>query len=111
VASGRLRALAVASPVPLKSFPEVPTFDQLGIQGVHVQNWWGVIGPKGMDPAIVARLSAALRQVVAMPKTQERFAALGVDPSSLPANEFAALMKADFTRWREVVKRSGISVE
>jgi tripartite-type tricarboxylate transporter receptor subunit TctC len=111
VASGRLRALAVASPTPLKDFPQVPTFDQLGIRDVHVQNWWGVIGPKGLDPAIVARVGTALRQAVANPKTQERFAALGVEPSTLPANEFAALMKADFTRWRDVVKRSGISVE
>jgi tripartite-type tricarboxylate transporter receptor subunit TctC len=111
VASGRLRALAVASPMPLKDFPQVPTFDQLGIQGVHVQNWWGIIGPAGMDPAIVVRLSTALRQTVADPKTRERFTALGVEPAPLPAGEFATLMKSDFARWREVVRRSGISVD
>jgi tripartite-type tricarboxylate transporter receptor subunit TctC len=97
--------------MPLKDFPQVPTLDQLGIQGVHVQNWWGIIGPAGMDPAIVVRLSTALRQTVADPKTRERFTALGVEPAPLPAGEFATLMKSDFTRWREVVRRSGISVD
>ena len=111
VASGRLRALAVASPTPLKDFPELPTFDQLGIQGVHVLNWWGVIGPAGMDPAVVTRLNEALAKVMAQPKTRERFAALGVEPSLRPAGEFGALMKSDFAKWREVVKRSNISVE
>lgn len=111
VASGRLRALAVASPVPLKDFPQVPTFDQLGIQGVHVQNWWGVIGPAGMEPAVVERIAAAVRQAVAEPKTRERFVSLGVEPTTRPAAEYATLMKSDFTKWRDVVQRAKISVE
>lgn len=111
VASGRLRALAVASPAALKDFPQVPTFDQLGIKGVHVQNWWGVIGPAGMEPAVLDRIGAAMRQIVADPKTRERFAALGVEPTPSTAGEFGVLMKSDFAKWREVVQRGKISVE
>jgi tripartite-type tricarboxylate transporter receptor subunit TctC len=111
VASGRLRALAVASAVGLKDFPQVPTFDQLGIKGVHIQNWWGVVGPVGMEPAVVDRLGVALRQCIADPKTRERFAAMGVEPTPRPGGEFAALMKSDFARWRDVVQRAKISVE
>jgi tripartite-type tricarboxylate transporter receptor subunit TctC len=64
-----------------------------------------------MDPAIVARLGAALQQVIADPKLRERFAALGVQPSPLPAGEFGALMKSDYAKWRDVVRRTHISVE
>lgn len=111
VNGGRLRALAIASPVPSKDYPQIPTFSQLGIEGVQALNWWGIIGPAGMDPAVVQRVLKAVRNVVAEPAMQERFSALGITPSIRPTTEFASLMKSDLAQWRGVVTEAKIKVD
>ncbi len=111
VKSGRLRALAVAAPKPIEDYPEIPTLDQLGISGVHVVNWWGLIGPAGMDPAIVDRVYAALKKVAGLPEVRQRMATLGVTPTLQSSSGFAQVMKADLALWRGVVKQAKISVE
>lgn len=107
----RLRALAMASTTPSKEFPEIPTFEQLGIKGVNALNWWGVIGPAGMNPAVVDRVAAALKTVVALPEMRERFAALGITQSIRPTKEFSALINSDLVQWRSVVQEAKIKVE
>lgn len=111
VKTGRLRALAIASPTPSHDYPEIPTFDQLGIKGVYALNWWGLIGPAGMDPAITAKLGRAVQAVVALPEIRERFAALGITPSPKQAGEFASLMKSDLVQWRKVVQDAQITID
>ena len=111
VKSERLRALAIASATPSKEFPEIPTFDQLGIKGVYALNWWGIIGPAGLDKAVVDRINLALKNVMALPEMRERFAALGITPSLKPTTEFAAVMKNDLTQWRTVVQQAKIKVD
>lgn len=111
VKSGRLRPLAVASPEPLKDFPEIPTFDRLGVQGVHVLNWWGVIAPAGLPADISARIAKAVAAAMRDPAIVERFAALGISPSTRDAAAFAGLMSKEFAAWRDVATQAGIKVD
>jgi tripartite-type tricarboxylate transporter receptor subunit TctC len=111
VKTDRLRALALASPTPSKDYPEIPTFDQLGIKGVYALNWWGLIGPAGLDPAVADKVAKAVQTVVALPEMRERFAALGITPSPRPAAEFASLMRSDLVQWRKVVSDANIKIE
>jgi tripartite-type tricarboxylate transporter receptor subunit TctC len=111
VKSGRLRPLAVASPEPLKDFPEIPTFDRLGVQGVHVLNWWGLIAPAGLPADISARIAKAVTAAMRDPAIVERFAALGISPSTRDAAAFAGLMSKEFAAWRDVATRAGIKVD
>src|SRR5437762_11759530 len=58
VASGRLRALAVAAPKRLSVLPEVPTTGELGIApDVILGNWWGIAAPRAIEPEVAQRLS------------------------------------------------------
>ena len=53
IAGGRLRTLAVSAPARMPSIPDVPTWQELGVDAVY-GNWFGVIGPRGMTPQQVA---------------------------------------------------------
>lgn len=111
VKSGRLRPLAIASATPSSDYPEIPTFDQLGVKGVHALNWWGLIAPAGLDPAITSKVARAVQNVVALPEIRERFSALGITPSPRPAGAFASLMKSDLAQWRKVVQDARIIID
>lgn len=111
VKTGRLRALAVAAPQPIAAYPEIPTFEQLGVPGVQAINWWGVIAPAGLPQDIAAKLAQAVRLAVREPALAERFEALGIEPTLRDAKGFSALMKDDLTHWRGVVQRANIKVD
>jgi tripartite-type tricarboxylate transporter receptor subunit TctC len=111
VKSERLRALAIASPTPSREFPEIPTFEQLGVKGVNALNWWGVIGPAGMSPEVVDRIGKALKTVIDLPEMRERFASLGITQSLRPTKEFSALIKSDLAQWHSVVQEAKIKVD
>lgn len=111
VKTGRLRALAVAAPQAIAAYPDIPTFEQLGVPGVHAINWWGVIAPAGLPQDIAAKLSQAIRQALREPVLAERFDALGIVPTLRDAKGFSALMKDDLAHWRGVVQRANIKVD
>lgn len=111
VKNKQLRALAVAAPKRLPDFPDLPTFDELGIGGVHVLNWWGIIGPAGLSQEKGDRLYKALEKVVARPDVQARLAGLGITPSLLASDAFSAAMKSDLHLWRRVVSEGKIKIE
>ena len=73
----RMRALAVATDKRLPQLPDVPTFAELGFKGMEMSNWFGVIGPKGIPPAIVAKLNAALNKALADPDIAQRITGPG----------------------------------
>ncbi len=111
VKTGRLRALAVAASQPIAAYPEIPTFEQLGVPGVQAINWWGVIAPAGLPQDIAAKLSQAIRQAVREPALAERFEALGIVPTLRDAKGFATLMQDDLAHWKSVVQRANIKVD
>ena len=111
VKNNQLRALAVAAPKRLLDFPDLPTFDELGIGGVHVLNWWGIIGPVGLSRDKSDRLYKALQKVAAQPEVQARLAGLGISPTLLGSDAFSAAMKNDLNLWKRVVADGKIKIE
>ncbi len=111
VKNNQLRALAVAAPKRLSDFPDLPTFDELGIGGVHVLNWWGIIGPTGLSKDKTDRLYIALQKVVTRPDVRARLAGLGITPTLLASDAFSAAMESDLYLWRRVVAEGKIKIE
>jgi len=111
VRNNQLRALAVASPKRVVDFPDLPTFDELGISGVHVLNWWGIIGPAGLSQDKSDRLYNALQKVVAQPDVRTKLAGLGITPSIFPSEAFSVTMKKDFNLWKHVVADGKIKID
>jgi len=80
--SGKVRALAVTSPQRNPSLPNVPTMAESGIEGLKdfdVGGWYGIYGPKGLAPELVAKLNKAVNAALAQPELTKRFKELGYE--------------------------------
>ena len=111
IRNGRMKALAVTSRQRSPSLPNVPTLHELGVTGYEVSTFTGLFGPAGLPPAVVARLDGALRKALANETVRERFRSMGVDLAAMNQVEFAAYVRADFERWREVARAGNIAVD
>nr|WP_027014393.1 tripartite tricarboxylate transporter substrate binding protein [Comamonas composti] len=79
---GKVRAIAVTSPERNSSLPDVPTIAESGIEGLQgfdVGGWYGVYGPKGLPPDVVARLNQKINAALAQPELRRRFKELGYE--------------------------------
>ncbi|MDN3567253.1 tripartite tricarboxylate transporter substrate-binding protein [Paeniroseomonas aquatica] len=108
VRAGRLRGIFVSSAARAQGLPEVPTLAEAGMTGAEAVGWHGIVAPRGTDPAIVARLNAAIAQVQARPEVAERLAALGLEPVHETPEALAALIRADADRWAGTIRRARI---
>ena len=111
IQSGKLRPIASAAPERNKLLPDLPTFDELGLKGMHVALWYGLEAPAGTPAPIVERLNTELNKVLALPAVREAFAKQSVDAAPGTPAEFAAFMQSEMERWGKVVKSAGIQPE
>ena len=112
VKAGKLRVLATTGPTRSRFLPEVPTMVESGYKDVVVQSWLGMFAPAATPPATVAKLNAALMEVLRDPEVAEAFGRIGFDvaPMASPA-AFTALARADVEKWAGVVKATGFTAE
>ncbi|HSH88590.1 MAG TPA: tripartite tricarboxylate transporter substrate binding protein [Ramlibacter sp.] len=104
----RIRIIAVASRERFFSLPDVPTLGESGVNDAVMDSYWGLIAPAGVPADIVARTSAALKEVLAMPEVQQQLKAIGsVNAYSTP-DELGRFLNSEFTRYERVVAKYGI---
>lgn len=110
IASGRIRALGIASPVRSVILPDVPTLAEQGLD-VQVEQWFAIFAPGRTPAPLVERLNAAIRTVLNRPEIAQRLATLGAVPSQSDVPGFTAFFHAEVARWRDVVARGGVQIE
>jgi tripartite-type tricarboxylate transporter receptor subunit TctC len=108
---GKVRALAVTAKQRSALMPELPTVDEAGVPGYEYHTWFGLWAPKGTPQPIVETLHAEVQKALADPTVQQRVAATAGVPSRMPLADIEPFVKAEITKWAEVVKRAGIKVE
>jgi tripartite-type tricarboxylate transporter receptor subunit TctC len=108
---GKVRALAVTSKKRSSLMPELPTVDEAGVPGYEYYTWFGLWAPKGTPPPIVEKLHAEVQKALADPTVQQRIADTAGEPAHMALAEIDPFVKAEITKWAEVVKRAGIKVE
>jgi tripartite-type tricarboxylate transporter receptor subunit TctC len=111
VKSGKLVAIAVTSPKRLAVLPEVPTVAESGYPGFQVDNMYGVLAPRGTPPETVRKLHDDIVRVVRAPEVTKVLEAATIDVIANTPEEFADYIKAETTKWAQVVKASGAKVE
>jgi len=111
IREGRMKALAVTSKSRSAMLPNVPTLDELGVQGFEASTFTGLFGPAGLPAPVVERLYGALRKALANETVRERYRQMGVEVIESGHTEFAAYVRADFEKWRRVAREGNISVE
>ena len=96
IQTGRVRILANASATRTPFFPDVPTVQEQGTPDFDLAGWVALFGPKGMDPALAARINAAVSTAFADATLRTRLTALGVEPDLRdPAGLTAVLLRDD----------------
>jgi len=111
VKSGKIRALAVTSLHRSGAFPDVPTMDEVGLKGFDSTAWYGLLGPAGLPPEVVSRLSQALQKAGEDRNLREQLNATGCDADFLTPAQTVERIKADFAKWGRVVKQANIRVD
>lgn len=112
VQSGALRALAVTTRERLSTLAAVPTIAESGLPAYDVPLWHGMIGPAGIEPAIIARLVAESRRTLSLRETAEQLAQDGVAPAPEGSPEqFRQRIRTEIEQWRGVISRAGVRLE
>ena len=111
VQSGKLRALAVTSPVRLKALPEVPTMGEAGIQDFVVEQWQAVFAPKSTPAAIVERFNHEINAALKDPAITALADKLGVTLIGGTPVQLAERQKADSAKWAEVIRKGNIKAD
>ena len=106
VKAGQLRPLAVTSAKRLPDLPDVPAVAET-VPGFAAVGWFAVMAPGNTPPAILAKIHADLRQVIAQPDVVARFQALTLYPRYMPQAEFAEFIRSERAQWGAVVKKIG----
>lgn len=111
IREGKVRALAGASAKPMPQLPDVPPAAKT-IPGFDVSVWHGIVGPAGMDAALVARVNGIFNQVLRVPSVRDAITvSQGGDVGGGTPQQFDAFIKAELKRWPEVVRAAGIKAE
>jgi tripartite-type tricarboxylate transporter receptor subunit TctC len=108
IASGKVRPLAVTTARRFSQFKDVPTMAEAGVAGYAVGNWFGVLGPARMDPAVVAKLNADIQKALNEPATEKKLEDSGITVKTGSPEEFDRLIKADIAKWRPIVTKLGL---
>jgi tripartite-type tricarboxylate transporter receptor subunit TctC len=111
VKSGNLKGLATTAATRNRELPDVPTVSESGLTGFLVMSWFGLLAPAGTPADIIQKLNLAVVDIIKTPDVQARILAIGSEPSPETPAQFAAFIQAETTKWAEVVKKSGASVD
>ena len=102
--SERLRPIAMAELKRSALLPDMPTMDESGLPGFAVGNWAGLLGPAGLDPAIVKKLNSEVLAILDTPDMKERIKTLGFDLIASTPEQFQVQLQEDVERWGPVAK-------
>jgi tripartite-type tricarboxylate transporter receptor subunit TctC len=111
IRDGLLRPLGITAPQRAASFPDVPTMEEAGVDGMSAVSWAGFLAPARTPPMIIKKLEAEIIRIVKLPDVQKRLRGAELDPVGNSADEFARTIKADVTTWTALAKAAKIQLE
>ncbi|KAA6123077.1 tripartite tricarboxylate transporter substrate binding protein [Cupriavidus cauae] len=109
IQGGKLRALAVTSAKRSRSLPDLPTVAEKGFPGFEAGSWFGFFAPKGTPEAVVMKINRAVNEV--LPSLQAQMIREGADPVGGTPQQFGKFTRAEYEKWKLVVRASGASVD
>ena len=109
--TNRVRGLAVTGAKRSSAAPNIPTFKELGFNGFDGQQWYGIVGPANLPPAITAKLNAELNKVLALPDFSEKMTSEAMTLMPMTPQQFSNYIKEDIARWAKVAKDRNIEIE
>ncbi len=106
----KLRALCVLSDKRLRALPNVPTSAEVGLPGLKVSIWYGLVAPKNTPDSIVSKLEKTIAEIMKEPKIIEKLTKQGTVPIGDDSSAFAATIAHDTQTYAKLIKSAHISV-
>jgi tripartite-type tricarboxylate transporter receptor subunit TctC len=111
VKAGRLKALAVTSDKRTATLPDVPSIKEAGVSDLEVYSWQAAAAPRGLPPAVRAKLEAELVASLNSPDIKAKFEAVGFDVIASNGEQFAKFLADEIARWTLVIETGKITPE
>jgi tripartite-type tricarboxylate transporter receptor subunit TctC len=111
IRSGRLKGLAVTHANRNAALPEVPTIAEAGVKGGESGSWIALLAPAGTPAAVIDRLAADVKEVVAAADVREKLIGQGAVPQSTTPAELQKLIDADLARYGKIIREKGLKAE
>lgn len=110
VKDGRLRALGVTSAQRTSMAPGLPAIAEV-LPGYESTTWFGLFGPQGMRPEIVARVNTAALQALADPEVKDKLQRLGIEAVGTSPTQFTAMLAAESAKWKKIITERKITLD
>jgi tripartite-type tricarboxylate transporter receptor subunit TctC len=110
IKADKMRPLAVTGARRHPLLPDVPTFEELGHKGFDGVQWYGIVGPANLPPAIVATLNKAINDALSDPALRERLSGEALEPMPMTPEQFGAYMRGDIAKWTKVARERHIEL-
>jgi tripartite-type tricarboxylate transporter receptor subunit TctC len=111
IKDGRLIPIVVAAPQRLAVLPNVPTFKEVGLEGVNRMAYYGVLGPKGLPKDVIDKVAAAIKKTAELPDVKKRIEDTGSLMILNTPEQFAAQIQAEFDVYKKVVAQQKLTLE
>jgi tripartite-type tricarboxylate transporter receptor subunit TctC len=111
VQSGKMRPLAVAASKRLALMPDVPTAAEAGFPGFELEAWVALFAPMGTPPAVVQKLTEAVKLTMESPSVRKSAETAGVEIRYMPPAQLDALVRKDIQYWSKVIKTANIRAD
>jgi tripartite-type tricarboxylate transporter receptor subunit TctC len=109
--AGTLRGMAITATARNAAAPALATAAEQGFPSLDIQSWWGLWGPRGTPPEVIARIGEVLSSGMFDADIAPRVNNMGVEPAAEPAAEFARFIQADFTRSEALLRLANFQPE
>lgn len=112
--AGKVRLISVTTAKRVPAVGDVPTIAESGLpgtQGFDSSTWFALFAPKGTPSPVVARLNAAVRQVLQQPEVKGKLESMGNTVRLETPEQFKATVHANRLKWAEVVKAAGVTID
>ena len=110
IKAGKMRPLAVTGLKRHPLVPDVPTFEELGFKGFDGVQWYGIVGPANLPPAIVTKLNGEINKLLADPSFAERLSSEALQPMPMTPAAFGQYIRDDIAKWTKVAKERNIQL-
>lgn len=111
VAEKRVKVLAVTGPKRVAKLPDVPSWEEQGVENASVINYWGIMAPVGTPAPVVAKLNAEMQKVLAQPDVRERLEREGTEVIAGPPQRLGSLVEGDLAHWKKLIVDAKLSFE
>src|SRR5213083_367912 len=110
VKAGKLRALMVTGGAPLEQLPGAVPFDSM-FPGLGIPGWHGIFATGGTPRPVLDKLAADIHRALQVPAVGNRFRELGVEPSGVSGDAFNDVVRRDYARWGEIIRRNNLRAD